>query len=159
MNRNSVIHITGSTDRVFSRRPVFAVNVSGLLWMGGYTRDKMFDLAVVDKTLVRRVIADFIEAKGAPVLVILHVHSPMGEGDPFVCYELVRESKPVYRVPVFTMKLPFNKRKVRHVIVLGDLFVGARMHSFTPPLWQYLRATGMAYSGKFIGVLRRVSMD
>jgi colanic acid/amylovoran biosynthesis protein len=145
-------------DVVFSRRPVVGFNVSGLLWMGGYTRGNMFGLASDYKTLVRKAIADFIEAKGATVLLVPHVISSMGEGDPIACDEIFRELHQVYPDRIFRLKPPYDEREVKSVIARCDFFVGARMHACIGALSLSVPAAAMAYSDKFIGVLRSVGM-
>jgi polysaccharide pyruvyl transferase WcaK-like protein len=146
-------------ERVFSRRPVVGFNVSGLLWMGGYTRDNMFGLAADYKTIVRRAITEFIKTKGATVLLVPHVNSTRGEGDPIVCDEIFRELQQVYPGRIFTLKPPYDEREVKHVIAQCDFFVGARMHACIAALSQCVPVAGMAYSGKFIGVLRSVGVE
>ena len=146
-------------DAVFSRRPVVGFNVSGLLWMGGYTRSNMFGLASDYRTLVRRAITDFLGAKGATVLLIPHVLSSMGEGDPTVCDEIFRELHEAYPGRIFSLKPPYDEREVKSVIARCDFFVGARMHACIGALSLGVPAAAMAYSDKFIGVLRSVGMD
>ena len=146
-------------DRIFSRRPVVGFNVSGLLWMGGYTRDNMFGLAADYQIAVRRVITDFIETKSATVLLVPHVNASMGEGDPTICEEIFRELQAVYPDRIFTMKPPYSEQEIKHVIARCDFFVGARMHACIAALSQCVPAVAMAYSGKFVGVFRSVGMD
>lgn len=145
-------------DRMFSRRPVVGFNVSGLLWMGGYSRDNMFGLAADYKVLVRKAIVDLIEGRGATVLLIPHVLSPVGEGDPSVCTELFRELQSLYPDRIFAMRPPYDEREIKHVIGRCDFFVGARMHACIAALSQCVPAVALAYSDKFIGVLRSVGM-
>ena len=63
----------------YSRRrgPLVGVNISGLLYMGGYTRNNMFGLQADYREFVRRVIGLFI-GKGASVVLVPHV---FGSGD------------------------------------------------------------------------------
>jgi polysaccharide pyruvyl transferase WcaK-like protein len=145
-------------DKVFYRRPVVGFNVSGLLWMGGYTRDNMFGLASDYRTLVRKAIADFIENKGATVLLVPHVNVRVGEGDPLACDEICREFQPLYPGRIFIMNPPYSEQEIKHVIAQCDFFVGARMHACIAALSQCVPTAAMAYSGKFIGVLGSVGM-
>jgi colanic acid/amylovoran biosynthesis protein len=138
---------------------VVGFNVSGLLWMGGYTHSNMFGLASDYRTLVRRMITDFIEAKGATVLLVPHVLSSMGEGDPIACDEMFRELHEVYPGRIFSLKPPYDEREVKSVIARCNFFVGARMHACIAALSLGVPAAAMAYSDKFIGVLRSVGMD
>ena len=147
------------SDKVFLCRPVVGFNVSGLLWMGGYTHQNMFGLAADYKESVRKAISYFIEAKGATVLLVPHVLAPEGEGDPFACSELLRELQQAYPGRLFTLKPPYDEREVKHVIGQCEFFVGSRMHACIAALSQCVPAAAMAYSGKFYGVLKSVGMQ
>ena len=145
--------------RGFSRRPVVGFNVSGLLWIGGYTQNNMFGLAVDYKALIRAAITYFIESKNATVLLVPHLLWIRGEGDVPVCDEIFSELQQVYPGRIFTMKPPYSEREIKHVIAQCDFFVGARMHACIAALSQGVPAVAMAYSGKFIGVLRSVGAE
>lgn len=146
---------------VFSHRPVVGFNVSGLLYLGGYTRKNMFGLASDYKALVRKVISYFIEGKGATVLLVPHVVSHPGEGevDSLACNELFQELKQSYSGRLFTLQSKYDEREVKHLIAQCDFFIGARMHACIAALSQCVPVAAMAYSGKFIGVLRSVGMQ
>ena len=144
-----------------SRRPVVGFNVSGLLWMGGYTRRNMFGLAADYKAVVRSAIAAFVECKGATVLLIPHLVTRMnvGEGDQIACGEIFRELEQMYPGRIFNLKPPYDEREVKYVIGQCDFFIGARMHACIAAISQCVPAAAMAYSSKFIGVFRSVGMD
>jgi polysaccharide pyruvyl transferase WcaK-like protein len=146
-------------QRVFSRRPVVGLNVSGLLWMGGYTRDNMFGLKVDYQLLIKKTITEFIERKHATVLLVPHLLWSRGEGDPPVCDEILRDFNQVYPGRIFTVRPPFGEREIKSVIAKCDFFVGARMHACIAALSQTVPTVAMAYSGKFIGVLRSVGVE
>jgi colanic acid/amylovoran biosynthesis protein WcaK/AmsJ len=146
-------------DRIFSCRPVVGFNVSGLLWMGGYTRKNMFGLAADYKTLVRKAIDGFIRTKGATVLLVPHVNAKVGEGDPIACDEIFREFQQAYPGRLFAMKPPYTEQEVKHVIAQCDFFVGARMHACIAALSQCIPTAALAYSDKFVGVLRSVGVE
>lgn len=146
-------------DRVFSRRPVVGFNVSGLLWMGGYTHNNMFGLAADYKTLIRKAVSYFIEARDATVLLVPHVLAAGGEGDPFACDELLHDLQHLYQGRLFALKPPYDERQVKHVIAQCDFFVGARMHACIAALSQCVPAAATAYSSKFNGVLRSIGME
>lgn len=145
-------------ERVFSHRPVVGFNVSGLLWMGGYTQNNMFGLAGDYKESVRKAISDLIEYRHATVLLIPHVVSAVGEGDPKACDELFDDLQGLYKDRIFAIRPPYSEREIKHVIGRCDFFVGARMHACIAALSQCVPATAMAYSGKFTGVLRSVGL-
>lgn len=144
---------------VFSRRPVVGFNVSGLLYMGGYTRKNMFGLASDYKALVHRAIRHFIEVKNATVLLVPHLLWPRGEGDIPAAANIASELKHLYSDRLFTVEPTYDEREVKSVIERCDFFVGARMHACIAALSQCVPTVAMAYSGKFLGVLKSVGMD
>lgn len=143
-------------ENVFSDRPVVGFNVSGLLWMGGYTRNNMFGLAGDYKDLVRRSIRLLIGKKEANVLLVPHVLLGSGEGDPSACMEIWEEFQIEFPGRIYTLAPPYDEREVKHYISKCDFFVGARMHACIAALSQCVPACAFAYSGKFIGVLKSV---
>jgi len=146
-------------EAVFSRRPVVGFNVSGLLYMGGYTQKNMFGLASDYKALVQRVIRHFIEVKNATVLLVPHVATHHGEGDALVCDQLIRELQPSYPGHLYSLQPLYDEREIKSVIAQCDFFVGARMHSCIAALSQSVPTAAMAYGDKFAGVLRSAGMQ
>ena len=145
-------------DALRSAGPVVGLNVSSLLFMGGYSRQNMFGLREDYPALMDAVIATLVEELGATVVLVPHVF-----GDPLSeeCeVKLLRRISPqwVSKYPnriVFFDQL-FTHRQIKSVIGRCDLFIGSRMHACIAAGSQGVPTIGLAYSGKFAGVMKAV---
>jgi polysaccharide pyruvyl transferase WcaK-like protein len=150
--------IDAQMEDAFSMRPVVGFNVSGLLYMGGYTGNNMFGLASDYKSLVGMLIRYFVEVKGATVMLVPHVATYEGEGDALVCDRLYQELQHKFPGRIFSMAPRFDERQIKYFVGKCDFFIGARMHSCIAALSQCVPTAAMAYSGKFAGVLESAGM-
>jgi polysaccharide pyruvyl transferase WcaK-like protein len=146
-------------EEVFSAGPVVGFNVSGLLYMGGYTRKNMFGLASDYKALVQMLIRYFIKVKRATILLVPHVATYEGEGDALVCDHLFQQFQHEFPGRVFTLPPLFDERQIKYFIGKCEFFTGARMHSCIAALSQCVPTAAMAYSDKFAGVLKSAGMQ
>ncbi len=138
--------------------PVVGLNVSGLLFMGGYTRDNMFGLKVDYHDVLKDIIR-LIMDKGACVLLVPHVFGDGGESDAVACGKIYDEAKPVYKERISLVRGSYNQNEIKYVIGQCDLFIGARMHACIAALSQNIPAVSIAYSKKFRGVMQTIGMD
>ncbi|MBI1841395.1 MAG: polysaccharide pyruvyl transferase family protein, partial [Verrucomicrobia bacterium] len=137
-------------------RPLVGLNVSGLLLMGGYTRDNMFGLKASYPELIRRIVLYFVQQKGARVVLVPHVFGNQGEGDPPACEQVFRELSGQCDGRLHVLQGAFNQHEIKHVIGRCDFFLGARMHACIAAVSQGVPAVCMAYSRKFAGVLESI---
>lgn len=143
---------------IFAHRPVVGMNISGLLYVGGYTHGNMFGLTSDYKEIVHDLARTLLVEKGATVLLIPHVFGTV-ESDLPACEEIYNKLHNQCPGRLFLLKPPYDEHEVKHVIGLCDFFVGSRMHSCIAALSQSVPAAGLAYSDKFRGVLRSVGME
>ncbi len=136
-------------------RPLVGINVSGLLFRGGYDGGNGFGLACDYVRVLREFVAWLVEEQNAEVMLVSHVNGA-GESDAAACLELRRQLPPAVAARVQVADPAFNHRQVKHVIGQCDFFVGARMHACIAALSQGVPAAGMAYSRKFVGVFESV---
>lgn len=136
--------------------PVAGLNVSGLLYSGGYTRNNMFLLKADYQELAAR-IALALLGEDCALLFVPHVFPRSAvyqvESDLEACRktaQAVISQRPGAKVYVAEAQYTHNQTK--YLIGLCDFFVGSRMHSCIAALSQYVPAVGIAYSGKFQGV-------
>jgi colanic acid/amylovoran biosynthesis protein len=151
------------TDAKANSRPLVGLNVSGLLWGGGYTGKNMFGLKADYPALVEKMIDSFIREKGASVALVSHVQTEQladgpGEGDDYVCRLLFERFKAKYPGQLFFAGADFNSGQVKHVIAQCDFFIGSRMHACIAALSQGVPAVAISYSDKFVGVLETIGM-
>ena len=140
---------------------VVGLNVSGLLYSGGYTHDNMFGLKADYPNLVRQVARRLLDRQGVVVLLVPHVF-PAGdmecESDPKACRRLYEALCPEYPGRVFLAQGHYDQAEVKYVIGLCDFFVGSRMHACIAAMSQGIPAVGLAYSKKFKGVFDTVGV-
>jgi len=142
-------------------RRLVGLNVSGLLYHGGYTRQNMFDLKLDYPRFVADLAAFFLEKTDASLLFVPHVFGSSGavEDDLEACqrvFELYRNDYPD-RVHLVATRL--DQSELKQVIGRCGFFVGSRMHACIAALSQGIPAIGVAYSRKFAGVFASVGME
>lgn len=138
--------------------PLVGLNVSGLLFMGGYTQNNMFGLKTDYRRLVCEIIGHLIGEKGASVLLVPHVFGPKdhAESDAAACESLYAELKNRYPNRLHMARGSYDQGEIKHIIGLCNLFIGSRMHACIAALSQNIPAVAIAYSGKFAGVLETI---
>jgi len=142
-------------------KQIIGLNVSGLLYNGGYTRDNMFGLALDYPKLIKQILDYFITINDVTVVLVPHVYPKDDlwvERDPVAC-KAVYDSLTIQQQEnvILTVKEP-NQRQVKYLIGKCDFFMGARMHSCIAALSQCIPTVGMAYSDKFTGVFEIVGI-
>jgi len=137
------------------------LNVSGLLFMGGYTKNNMFSLKANYAELIYELIDHFIKIKGLRVLLVPHVfgNGKNSESDQAVCEMIFRELSSCYPDKLYIVKGKHNQNEIKYVIGKCDFFIGARMHACIAALSQCIPAVGIAYSNKFKGVFETVGVE
>ena len=131
------------------------LNVSGLLFTGGHTRENSFGLRVNYAELVNRLLAFCIEEKQATVLLVPHVFGTdcHSESDQVVCERLYSQLKEKYKDRLDIVRGTCDQNEIKYWIGRSDLFLGSRMHACIAAVSQHVPTIGLAYSGKFEGVL------
>ena len=141
--------------------PLVGLNVSGLLYGGGYTGKNMFGLKSDYKDLVRQIVVYFIDQKGARVVLVPHVFGSAGdlESDPAANAAIYRDLGNRYSEKLVVATESYNQHEMKYLIGQCDFFLGSRMHACIAALSQGVPAVGLAYSKKFLGVLRTVGAE
>jgi polysaccharide pyruvyl transferase WcaK-like protein len=129
------------------------LNVSGLLYMGGYNRNNMFGLKPDYGQLVRAIIGCLAE-KDCQVLLIPHVFGDEqnSESDVPACRQILAELGATYPGRLHFIDGKFDHHEIKYIIGQCDFFLGARMHACIAAISQCRPVVGMAYSRKFSGV-------
>ncbi len=127
------------------------INVSGLLWNGGYTGKNQFNLKTDYRNLIRKSIEFFISKKDIQVHLIPHVipENFIIENDYEVCKLLKKEYPEVILPEEFK-----NPIEAKSYIAGLDFFTGARMHSCIAAFSSGVPVFPMAYSRKFNGLFQ-----
>lgn len=131
-------------------RVKIGINISGLLWNGGYTRDNQFGLKFDYKKYIIQIIDKIIDQTNYEIHLISHVSDTDSnniELDNFACEEVKRLYPnilvaPYYQSPIY----------VKSYISTMDFFIGARMHSTIASFSAKVPTLPFAYSRKFKGL-------
>jgi len=146
----------GSTAR---RGLWVGLNVSGLLLMGGYSKENMFELHVNYAELIERLIAHLIEVKKASVLLIPHVFGSHEENDTFAVSTFHSKLGERYQQRLQCVSRTLDQNEIKYIIGQCEFFIGSRMHSCIAALSQEIPSVGIAYSEKFRGVFESIGVE
>lgn len=151
----------GLTGALQAGKTLIGLNASGLLWMGGYSRDNMFGLRSDYPLLMRSVARHLLGVSGTFLLIIPHVfgegrnaESDVGAG--YTLYRMVREEFPGR---VWAVQNSYGHREIKHLIGTCGMFIGSRMHACIAALSQGVPTVGLAYSDKFRGVFESLGLE
>lgn len=137
-------------DEEKSAKTKIGINVSGLLWNGGYTRDNQFSLKTNYQDLTNRIINYFLSDDQNEIYLIGHVLSKdyeKIENDLKVSHQLNRIYPKTIVAPVFK-----NPIEAKSFISGMDFFTGARMHACIAAYSTGVPVYPLAYSRKFNGL-------
>jgi colanic acid/amylovoran biosynthesis protein len=139
-------------------RMTAGVNISGLLFRGGYTGKNEFGLRENYRELIRAVIEALLLAEETSVLLVPHVFGLDSgtESDVVACEEVFSELRNRYPGRIGIVRGCYDPHEIRFVIGLCGFFVGSRMHACIAAVSQNIPAVAIAYSDKFIGVMETV---
>jgi polysaccharide pyruvyl transferase WcaK-like protein len=141
--------MTGDAIRV-------GINVSGLLWAGGYSGSNQFGLALDYRQTVHALVAHFSALPGVQVVLVPHVVNAdrLAEDD-------LRASQAVAAAhPGVAVAGPFKDPMQAKSFISGlQFFAGARMHACIAAFSSGVPCVPMAYSRKFSGLFGSLGYD
>lgn len=147
-------------ESIPSDSKLIGINISGLLYNGGYTQNNQFGLACDYKRLVKDMITYFTRQPNYCVLLIPHVipdNMPV-ENDLHACKAVWQSLPKELQEKVFIVDGQYDQNEIKYIIGQCDFFMGSRMHATIAALSQCIPAVGMAYSKKFAGVFQTVGV-
>lgn len=138
-----------STKNLISGKKKIGINVSGLLWEGGYTQDNQFGLKTDYRKLIISIL-DFLKSqKQIEVHLIGHVLGNDYDIDDDL--HVLKEISNLY--PEFILAPKFSTPiEAKTYISTMDFFTGARMHACIAAISSGVPVLPMAYSRKFNGL-------
>ena len=139
-------------------RPLVGLNISGLLYIGGYDRCNMFGLQEESVELMRHIVRFFSGPGQSDVVLVTHVKGNW-EGDNKACAALYKELHAECGGRLHLADPAYDHREIKYLIGKCDFFLGARMHACIAALSQGVPAVGLAYSRKFAGVFESVGVQ
>jgi polysaccharide pyruvyl transferase WcaK-like protein len=139
---------------------LIGLNVSGLLYMGGYTRNNMFGLKVDYHELIANILDLLIKQHNASILLIPHVFGENNqESDARACIKTFDQYKDQYKGKIDVVRNTYNQNEIKYIIGLCDFFIGSRMHACIAAISQCIPAVSVAYSKKFYGVMETIGVE
>ena len=128
------------------------LNVSGLLYSGGYNHKNYFNLSFSYRDFIRRVVERLVGNDDVLVHLVPHVVAEDGgEGGVDDDYSVCRELRQQY--PSLILPDPFSSAsEAKSYISSMDFFSGARMHSTIGAMSSGVPVVPVAYSRKFNGL-------
>lgn len=132
------------------------LNVSGLLFNGGYNKSNMFGLESDYAALIRTIIRQTLDRGDVELHLVPHVISDIlpVEDDFAASQTLAKEFPEVTVAPKFT-----NPVEAKTYISGMDFFAGARMHACIAAFSSGVPVLPMAYSRKFAGLFGSMGYD
>lgn len=137
------------TIKFESNKLKIGINVSGLLYKGGYDGKNYFNLALDYKEFVISSISHLLKNDEYQIHLIAHV---IGEDDFFEDdYEVCKELQKMFPKTILAPRY-ISPIEVKGYIAGMDLFLGARMHSTIAAFSSSVPVIPISYSRKFNGL-------
>jgi len=136
---------------------VVGLNISGLIYYGGYTGGNEFGLKVDYKALTGEIVEHLLAQEHTLIVLVPHViptggYGPNVENDLSACLDVLERFAASHPGRLFVARGRYDQGEVKYIIGLCDFFIGTRMHSCIAALSQCIPAVALAYSKKFKGV-------
>jgi polysaccharide pyruvyl transferase WcaK-like protein len=144
--------------------PLIGLNISTLLYIGGFTRKNMFGLKVDYKKFVRALLTTLMGRTKADVLLIPHEYFQfIIDGQKYteiqLCEEIRYSIDKCYHDRIHLVMREYDQNHIKGIIGICDFFIGSRMHACIAALSQDIPTIGLAYSKKFRGVFQTVGVE
>jgi colanic acid/amylovoran biosynthesis protein len=135
------------------------LNVSGLLYVGGYTGHNMFGLKADYRKLLLLVVEHFAALSDCNILLIPHVFGDSQESDTSAADQFWGDLPANLKSRVHCLVGQFDHHQIKYIIGQCDFFMGSRMHACIAAISQCVPSMALAYSKKFFGVMRSIEME
>ncbi len=137
------------SEKVHDGKVRIGVNISGLLWEGGYTKDNQFGLKADYRKAVIQLLDYLNEKDNVEVHLIGHVNG--NESDIDDDWHVIKSLSDKYAKFILAPKFD-SPVAVKSYISKMDFFTGARMHACIAAISSGVPVLPMAYSRKFNGL-------
>lgn len=139
---------------------VIGVNVSGLMYNGGHTRDNMFGLKLDYSSMLPTLLTALLTVHPGELWLVPHTYGPPEsvESDPEASRKVRAALPEAFQSRVRIVTGEYDCNEIKGVIGQCDFFVGSRMHACIAALSQGIPCVGIAYSRKFEGVFRTIGL-
>lgn len=141
--------------------PLIGLNVSGLMFNGGYTRNNMFGLKLDYPAFLPTLVVALLREDAGEVWLVPHTYGRRPdsvEDDLMACRQVRAALPPELRERVRLVTGEYDCHQLKYIIGQCAFFIGSRMHACIAALSQGVPSVGVAYSKKFAGVFETVDM-
>ncbi len=134
--------------------PVAGVNVSGLIANRASASAARFGIVADYRELVSRLVCEMLTSTDARVVLVPHVHAPLGhpESDLDASLEIMRRVPRRFRDRVGVLPTGMTASETKWAIAGMDWLCATRMHACIAGLSSVVPVAGIAYSDKALGV-------
>lgn len=144
-------------NSIRSGKLLIGLNVSKLLYMGGYSGANMFGLKENHVEFIDKLIDIVIARTEANIILVPHVFGEHGESEVVLCRSIYPALSLRHPGRIGFIDHPFNHRQIKSVIGQCDVFSGGRMHACIAAVSQCVPTVSLAYSDKFAGVMEVIN--
>lgn len=140
-----------------SKKTKIGINISGLLYKGGFNSSNQFNLKIDYKEYIDRIIEYFFEKEDYEVHIIPHVIDlsiNAYDDDYKICQQIKEKYKNVILAPAFD-----NPIDAKSYISNMDIFIGSRMHSTIAAFSSGVVTIPVSYSRKFEGLFNSFNYE
>jgi colanic acid/amylovoran biosynthesis protein len=153
----------GLTDLRAGGGMLIGLNISGLLYYGGYTGHNEFGLKADYRQLTDRIVDLVLQKADTRLVLVPHVIPPGRykgnvENDLSASLDVYERLGRRYPGRLFVARGPYDQAETKYIIGRCDFFIGTRMHTCIAALSQGIPAVGLSYSKKFRGVFESVGV-
>jgi len=159
MNPDNNVHINKFVEDV--NHVKIGVNVSALLYNGGYSGKNMFNLKCDYKNLVEKIIENLSSMDNVEIILIPHVMTTdfEVEDDFRVSKKIVEKIKKDRNIKIKTIDKFYKEDEIKAIISGCDFFIGSRMHACIGAISTCVPTVPIAYSRKFIGIWDKLGLS
>lgn len=147
-------------DPPLTGETLIGLNVSGLLYNGGFNRNNMFGLRLDYRAFVHTLAERILRETDAHLLLVPHTYAGAGhvESDQDACGAVLAPLAAAYRGRVHLVTGELDQSEIKGVIGQCEMFIGSRMHACIAAMSQAIPTIGVAYSRKFLGVFESIGV-
>jgi colanic acid/amylovoran biosynthesis protein len=138
------------------------MNVSGLLFHGGYTGNNMFGLRFEYRQFILELVEKLLaEDDRIRILFIPHTYGQEGNvnSDPIASLRVFEALQNRYEHRLFLLTGNYKEHELKGIIGRCDFFIGSRMHACIAAISQGVPTAALAYSDKFKGVFESIGLE
>lgn len=137
----------------FSNKEKIGINVSGLLYKGGFHKKNQFDLSIDYKALMEKLIERLSEKYEIHLIPhVIDVSDNAYDDDYKICKELKQKYPQVILAPAFDTPI-----QAKSYISNMNIFIGSRMHSTIASYSSGVVTIPISYSRKFEGLFGSIN--